>query len=39
MWIKKDGVNGDYMMGDKDNGEKYDNVNGYKGKNIVKEKR
>lgn len=32
LWTKSDGVNGDHMKGDKDNGEKCDNVNGHNGR-------
>lgn len=35
-WTKGDGVNNDHMKGDKDNGEKCNNVNGHNGR---KEKR
>lgn len=31
-WTKNDGVNGDHMKGDTDNGKKYDNVNGHNGR-------
>lgn len=31
-WTKGDGVNNDHMKGDKDNGEKCDNVNGHNGR-------
>lgn len=31
-WTKNDGVNGDHMKGDKDNGKTYDIVNGHNGR-------